>query len=56
MMMTQEVMYLSHHFWSIGYDIADIIVLIYTFWLVGDDRNGSGGSKGDDMRFLLLMT
>jgi hypothetical protein len=49
MMMTQEVMYLSHHFCSNGYDIAGNIVLIYTFWLVGDDRNGSGGSKGDEM-------
>jgi hypothetical protein len=56
MMMTQEVMYLSRHFCSIGCDIAGIIVLIYTFWLVGGSRNGSGGSKGDDMLFLLLVT
>jgi hypothetical protein len=56
MMNTQVVTYLFHHMWSIGCDIAGIIVLIYTFWLVGRGRNGSGGSKGDGMRFLLLMT
>jgi hypothetical protein len=53
MMNTQVVTYLSHHFWSTGCDIAGIIVLIYTFWLFGGGRNGIGGSKGDDMRFLL---
>jgi hypothetical protein len=56
MMMMQVVTYLSHHFWNIGCDIAVNIVLIDTFWLVGGGRNGSGGSKGDGMRFLLLMT
>jgi hypothetical protein len=56
MMMTQVVTYLSHHFWSIECDIAVIIVFIYTFWLVGGGRNSSGGSKGDDISLLLLMT